>query len=67
MSQKMSNSKKKRTPKTSKGIHGGGGKGRPLTEVEKINLVGGGLLRNASRRDAIRDQNGRLVVRSGHK
>lgn len=26
MSQKMGSSKKKRTPKTSKGVHGGGGK-----------------------------------------
>jgi hypothetical protein len=37
--------KKKRTPKTSKGIHGGGGKVRTLTEVQKVNL-GGGILRS---------------------
>ena len=33
--------KKKRTPKTSKGVHGGGGKVR-LDAVQKV-LLGGGL------------------------
>ncbi len=40
---------RKRTPKTSKHEHGAGGKGRPLTGVEKINM-GGGLLRNVKPR-----------------
>lgn len=34
---------KKRTSKTSKGIHGGGGKVR-LTDLQKV-LLGGGMLR----------------------
>ena len=37
--------KKKRTPKTSKGINGGGGKVRTLTPVEKV-LLGKGLARS---------------------
>lgn len=41
----MANSKRKRTPKTSKGIHGGGGKVRTLTAVEKV-LLGKGLARS---------------------
>ena len=45
----MPKQQKSRTPKTSKHEHGSGGKGRPLTEVEKINL-GGGLLRNVKQR-----------------
>lgn len=40
---------RKRATKTSKGIHGSGGKGRALTGVEKINL-GGGLLRGVKTR-----------------
>lgn len=39
----MPKQQRARTPKTSKGIHGGGGKYRP-TAVEKI-LFGGGALR----------------------
>lgn len=31
----MAKQQRSRTPKTSAGIHGGGGKGRPLTGVEK--------------------------------
>lgn len=47
MAGKMSNSKRKRTPKTSKGIHGGGGKVR-LTELEKA-LMGKGVMRRIER------------------
>lgn len=32
----MAKQQRSRTPKTSAGIHGGGGKGRPLTGIEKI-------------------------------
>lgn len=32
------NGKKKRTPKRSKGIHGGGGKVPNLTEAQRVNL-----------------------------
>lgn len=45
----MPKQQKSRAHKESKGIHGSGGKGRPLTTVEKINM-GGGLLRNVSKR-----------------
>lgn len=38
------NGKRRKNPKVSKGVHGGGGKGRPLTEVEKANM-GGGIVR----------------------
>lgn len=34
----MATSKKKRTPKTSLGIHGGGGRVRNLTAVQLVNL-----------------------------
>lgn len=40
----MAKQQKSRTPKTSKGIHGGGGKGAPMTETFKV-LNGGGALR----------------------
>lgn len=46
----MPKQQRSRTPKTSKGIHGGGGKGRPLTSVEKILISNGGLLRNVKPR-----------------
>ena len=45
----MASGQRKRNKKTSKGIHGGGGKGRPLTHVEKVNM-GGGLLRGLPKR-----------------
>lgn len=40
----MAVGKSKRTKKVSKGVHGGGGKVRNLTEVQKV-LMGGGLFR----------------------
>ena len=46
--------KKSRKSKTSQGLNGGGGKGRPLSRVEKV-LMGGGLLTNAHRRTAEKD------------
>ena len=46
-----SKSQSKRATKRSKGIHGAGGKGVALTEIQKI-LLGGGLLRNAHKRKA---------------
>ena len=49
----MAVGKSKRTAKTSKGIHGGGGKTR-LTELQKV-LMGGGMLRTTKvldRKDA---------------
>jgi len=46
----MGKQQKSRAHKESKGIHGSGGKGRPLTGVEKINLRGGGLLNNVKSR-----------------
>lgn len=44
----MAKGQKQRAKKTSQGIHGGGGKGRPLTGIEKI-LMGGGLYRNINK------------------
>jgi hypothetical protein len=44
----MAAGQKQRKPKTSQGLHGGGGKGRPLTGIEKI-LFGGGLYRNINK------------------
>jgi hypothetical protein len=46
----MAKGQRQRTHKESKGIHGGGGKGRPLTDIEKINISNGGLLRNVKSR-----------------
>lgn len=43
--------KKAGDKKVSQGIHGAGGKGRPLSPLEKV-LFGGGLLRNAEKRTA---------------
>lgn len=43
----MPRQQKSRTPKTSQGIHGGGGKTR-LTGIQKI-LLGGGLYRNINK------------------
>lgn len=40
---------KKRAQKTSKGIHGGGGKFRGLTEVQKVSM-GKGMLVNVVKR-----------------
>lgn len=34
----MPKQQRSRTPKKSAGINGGGGKGRPLTGIEKINI-----------------------------
>lgn len=45
----MAKTQKKRTPKRSNGVHGGGGKGRPLTDVEKVNL-GGGMFKDVAAR-----------------
>lgn len=39
----MPRQQRARKPKTSQGKHGGGGRVRTLTEVQKVNL-GGGLL-----------------------
>ena len=39
----MAKGKRKRKHRVSQGIHGGGGKGRPLSTVEKV-LMGGGML-----------------------
>lgn len=44
MSAKQGSSKKKRKPKTSKGIHGGGGKTR-LSGLEKV-LMGKGVFQS---------------------
>jgi hypothetical protein len=44
----MATGQRQRKKKTSAGLHGGGGKGRRLTMVEKINM-GGGLYRNINR------------------
>ena len=41
----MGKQQKSRAKKVSKGIHGGGGKGRPLTGVEKV-LLGHGALQS---------------------
>lgn len=41
----MASGQKARKPKTSQRIHGGGGKGLPLSGLQKI-LLGGGLLVN---------------------
>lgn len=49
----MAKGKRKRKSRTSQGIHGGGGKGRPLSTVEKV-LMGGGLLVNVKKR-AVKD------------
>lgn len=38
MAAKQGGGKKKRTPKTSKGVHGGGGRHRHLTGVELVNM-----------------------------
>jgi hypothetical protein len=47
----MATGQRTRTPKTSAGVHGSGGKGRPLTGIEKINIGNNtGLLRNVARR-----------------
>lgn len=45
----MPRQQRARTPKTSQGKHGGGGKCRTLTEVQKVNL-GGGLFKNVKPR-----------------
>lgn len=47
----MASGKRKRKSKTSQRLNGGGGKGRPLTRVEKV-LLGGGLLVGANKRTA---------------
>lgn len=39
----MAKQQKSRATKVSKGIHGGGGKGAPMTEVFKVLNGGGGL------------------------
>jgi hypothetical protein len=44
----MPKQQKSRAHKESQGKHGGGGKGRPLTGIEKI-LMGGGLYRNINK------------------
>lgn len=46
----MAKQQRSRAKKESKGIHGGGGKGRPLTDIEKILISNGGLLRNVKPR-----------------
>lgn len=43
----MAAGQKSRTPKTSKGVHGGGGKYRP-TGIERV-LMGQGLYRNIAK------------------
>lgn len=45
-----SNRKKKRAPKTSKGVNGGGGKVRNLSPVQLVNM-GKGLLKRPIKRD----------------
>lgn len=44
----MGKQQKSRASKTSNGVHGAGGKGRPLTGIEKI-LMNGGLYRNVNK------------------
>jgi hypothetical protein len=46
----MAKVQKQRAKKTSKGEHGSGGKGRPLTQVEKINISNGGLMVGCAKR-----------------
>lgn len=45
----MAHSQKKRTPKTSAGVNGGGGKNPHLTQVQLINM-GKGLYTNVAAR-----------------
>ena len=59
----MATGQKQRAHKTSKGIHGGGGKGRPLTGVEKV-LLGGGSLRTITRPDTKRGR--AILAEKGH-
>lgn len=46
----MAKVQKQRAKKTSNGVHGGGGKGRPLTPVEKVNISNGGLMVGCAKR-----------------
>jgi hypothetical protein len=59
----MATGQKQRAHKTSKGIHGGGGKGRPLSGVEKV-LLGGGALRTITRPETKRGK--AILAEKGH-
>lgn len=59
----MATGQRQRAHKTSKGEHGGGGKGRPLTGVEKV-LLGGGALRTITRPDTKRGR--AILAEKGH-
>lgn len=45
---------KTRKPKVSGGVHGAGGKGRPLSDLEKILIGNGGMAHRYLRGNAVR-------------
>jgi hypothetical protein len=49
MASKLKKTKKQRKPKTSKGIHGGGGKVHGFSEVDKV-LLGKGMMHRVDKR-----------------